>query len=60
MTTRRHVLKLALASAAVTTAEAAIQDPILGLVMPVDPSVPPDKISGRQRRSEDDDTPWLR
>ena len=42
MTSRRDVLKLALAGAAVTTAEAAARDPMLGLVMPVDPSVPPE------------------
>jgi arylmalonate decarboxylase len=42
MTSRRDVLKLALAGAAVTTADAAAQDPLLGLVMPVDPSVPPE------------------
>jgi arylmalonate decarboxylase len=42
MTSRRDVLKLALAGAAVTSAEAAAGDPMLGLVMPVDPSVPPE------------------
>lgn len=42
MTLRRHVLKLALASATVTRVEAASQDPIVGLVMPVDPTVPPE------------------
>ena len=42
MTSRRNVLKLALAGAAVTTAGAAAADPMLGLVMPVDPSVPPE------------------
>jgi arylmalonate decarboxylase len=42
MTSRRDVLKLALAGAAVARAEAATQDPMLGLVMPVDPSVPPE------------------
>ena len=42
MKSRRQVLQLALASAAVTTAGAAVQDPILGLVMPVDASVPPE------------------
>jgi arylmalonate decarboxylase len=40
MTSRRDVLKLALAGAAVTQAGAAIRDPLLGLVMPVDPLVP--------------------
>ena len=42
MRSRRHVLKLALAGAAITTAGAAIPDPILGLIMPVDPTVPPE------------------
>jgi arylmalonate decarboxylase len=42
MTSRRQVLKLALASATVTTADAAIQGPILGLIMPVEPSMPPE------------------
>jgi arylmalonate decarboxylase len=42
MTSRRNVLKLALAGAAVTTARAATPDPVLGLLMPVDPSVPPE------------------
>ncbi len=42
MTSRRNVLKLALAGAAVTTAGAANRDPVLGLLMPVDPSVPPE------------------
>lgn len=42
MTTRREVLQLALAGAAVTTAGGANRDPTLGLLMPVDPSVPPE------------------
>jgi arylmalonate decarboxylase len=42
MTSRHDVLKLALAGAAVTSAEAAPEDPMLGLVMPVDPAVPPE------------------
>jgi arylmalonate decarboxylase len=42
MTSRRDVLKLALAGAAVTEAGAAVRDPMLGLVMPVDSSVPPE------------------
>jgi arylmalonate decarboxylase len=42
MTSRRDVLKLALAGAAVTEAGAAVRDPTLGLVMPVDSSVPPE------------------
>jgi len=42
MTSRRNVLKLALAGAAFTTAGAAAGDPMLGLVMPVDPAVPPE------------------
>jgi arylmalonate decarboxylase len=42
MTSRRNVLKLALAGAAVTTAGAAAADPMLGLLMPVDPAVPPE------------------
>jgi arylmalonate decarboxylase len=42
MRTRREVLKLALAGAAATSAGAATADPILGLVMPVDPAVPPE------------------
>jgi arylmalonate decarboxylase len=43
MKSRREVLKLALAGAAVsTTAGAAAADPLLGLVMPVDALVPPE------------------
>jgi arylmalonate decarboxylase len=42
MTSRRDVLKLALAGATITRAGAATRDPMLGLVMPVDPSVPPE------------------
>ena len=42
MTSRRDVLKLALAGAAATKAEAATEDPLLGLVMPVDALVPPE------------------
>jgi arylmalonate decarboxylase len=42
ITSRRDVLKFALAGAAVTSADAATPDPILGLLMPVDPSVPPE------------------
>ena len=43
MKSRREVLKLALAgAAATTTAGAATAEPILGLVMPVDPLVPPE------------------
>jgi arylmalonate decarboxylase len=42
MTSRREALKLALAGAAATTADAADRDPLLGLLMPVDPSVPPE------------------
>jgi arylmalonate decarboxylase len=42
MMSRRDLLKLALTGAAVTTAAAATRDPMLGLVMPVDPSVPPE------------------
>ena len=42
MKSRRDVLKLALAGTAMTTAGAASRDPVLGLVMPVDPSVPPE------------------
>jgi arylmalonate decarboxylase len=41
MTSRRDVLKVALASAAGTKAAAATADPMLGLIMPVDPSVVP-------------------
>jgi arylmalonate decarboxylase len=41
-TSRRDLMKLALAAAAITTAGAAIPDPILGLVMPVDAAVPPE------------------
>jgi arylmalonate decarboxylase len=41
MASRRDVLKLALAGAA-GTAGAATREPFLGLVMPVDPSVPPE------------------
>lgn len=42
MKSRRHVLKAALAGAAVTTAGAAGPDPLLGLILPVDPVVPPE------------------
>jgi arylmalonate decarboxylase len=42
MKSRRDVLKVALAGAAVTTAAAAGLDPMLGLIMPVDPGVPPE------------------
>jgi arylmalonate decarboxylase len=42
MTSRRDALKLALAGATVTTAGAADRAPILGLLMPVDPIVPPE------------------
>jgi arylmalonate decarboxylase len=42
MMSRRDVLKLALAGPAVTTVAAAARDPVLGLIMPVDPSVPPE------------------
>jgi arylmalonate decarboxylase len=42
MTSRRDVLKLGLAGAAVATAEAATADPLLGLIMPVEPLVPPE------------------
>jgi arylmalonate decarboxylase len=42
MMSRRDLLKLALTGAAATTAAAATGDPMLGLVMPVDASVPPE------------------
>jgi arylmalonate decarboxylase len=42
MSSRRDLLKLALAGAAAATAEAATRDPMLGLIMPVDPPVPPE------------------
>jgi arylmalonate decarboxylase len=42
MMSRRDVLKAALAGAAGTKAGAATRDPMLGLVMPVDPLVPPE------------------
>lgn len=42
MTSRREILKVALAGAAVTTSGAADRDPILGLLMPVAPAVPPE------------------
>jgi arylmalonate decarboxylase len=42
MKSRRDVLNLALPGAAATTTESATRDPILGLVMPVDPPVPPE------------------
>jgi arylmalonate decarboxylase len=42
MKSRRDVLKLALAGAAVGSAGAAAADPMLGLIMPVDPTVPPE------------------
>src|ERR1700733_1380866 len=42
MKSRRDVLKPALAGAAGTTAESGTRDRMLGLVMPVDPSVPPE------------------
>ncbi len=42
MKSRREVLKLALAGVAATTTAGAAADPILGLVMPVDPAVPPE------------------
>jgi arylmalonate decarboxylase len=42
MTSRREVLKLGLAGAAVATAQAATPDPMLGLIMPVDALVPPE------------------
>jgi arylmalonate decarboxylase len=42
MTSRRDVLKLALAGAGVTKAAAATEEPMLGLVNPVETSVPPE------------------
>jgi arylmalonate decarboxylase len=42
MKSRREVLKLALAGAAAGTAGAATPEPMLGLVMPVDPTLPPE------------------
>ena len=69
MTLRRDALKLALAGAAVTTAGAAGRAPILGLLMPVDPIVPPEaaamyptgvRFRGGQRRAEEDDAAGLR
>src|SRR5580698_7379441 len=42
MRSRREVLKLALAGAAIRTAGADTAEPLLGLVMPVDPLVPPE------------------
>jgi arylmalonate decarboxylase len=42
MTSRRDALKLALAGATLTTAGAADRAPTLGLLMPVDPVVPPE------------------
>jgi len=42
MTSRRDALKLALLGAAVGTAAAQERAPVLGLVMPVDPEVPPE------------------
>lgn len=42
MKSRRDVLKLALAGAAATSAQAAAPDPMLGLIMPVDPALPPE------------------
>lgn len=42
MTSRRNLLKLVLAGATVRTAGATSRDPILGLLMPVDPLVPPE------------------
>jgi arylmalonate decarboxylase len=42
MISRRNVLKLGLAAGAATTAGAATAEPLLGLLMPVDPLVPPE------------------
>ncbi len=42
MKSRRDILKLALAGAAATSAKAADPDPMLGLIMPVDPTLPPE------------------
>ena len=42
MTSRRDLLKLAVAGAAVTSADAASRNPLLGLLMPVDSLVPPE------------------
>jgi len=57
MMSRRDVLKLSLAGAAVGGAGAATPEPMLGLIMPVDPAaVPPEAAA----MSEDHDTTGLR